>query len=67
MADVMEIEILEDGTIKISTDKVSMPNHANAEGLIREMVTQAGGEVDRKRKGGAHVHMHEHDGHWHEH
>lgn len=63
--DNMEIEILEDGTIKISTDKISMANHTGAEGLIREMVKAAGGKEDRIRKAN-HV-MHEHDGHFHSH
>ena len=71
MVDKIEIEILEDGTIKMSTDKVSMPNHANAEGLIRQISADAGGEVTRTRtkKAGLHHHghAHEHDGHWHTH
>lgn len=66
MADTMKITILEDGTIKIETDKVSMPNHAGAEALIREMVNAAGGESKRERKVGSV--MHSHDGvHFHEH
>lgn len=65
MADVIEIEVLEDGTIKTSTNKVSMPNHANAEAFLRDMARMAGGEVERKRKTG-HAH-HDHHGHEHHH
>jgi hypothetical protein len=64
MADKIDIEILDDGTLKISTDKVSMPNHAGAEALIREMVKAMGGEVKRTKKSGQ---LHEHDGHFHQH
>jgi hypothetical protein len=65
MADKIEIEILEDGTFKISTDKVSMANHTNAEGLLREISTVAGGETKRVKKANAVVH--EHDGIKHRH
>ena len=65
MPDKMEIEILDDGSLKISTDKISMANHTNAEGLIRELSKAQGGEVIRQKKSGAHYH--EHDGHYHSH
>jgi hypothetical protein len=65
MPDTIQIEILPNGTIKTSTDRVSMPNHANAEQFLREIGRLAGGAVDRKRKVG-HVHTHE-DQHDHEH
>jgi hypothetical protein len=63
--DKMEIEILEDGTIKTSTDKISMPNHGGAEMLIKEMVKSAGGTETRIRK--ANHTLHEHNGHFHTH
>lgn len=59
MSDVITIEILEDGTIKMETNKVSMPNHGNAEMLLRELVTQAGGSSERKMKKGCHQHTHD--------
>lgn len=71
--DVIEIEILEDGTIKTVTDKVSMPNHANAEGFMRQLATYCGGFVKRVRRiaVGASLlgalHEHTHDGHTHTH
>ncbi len=65
--DIIDIEILPDGTIKTSTDKVSMPNHATAEQFLRDIAKLAGGKVERKRKQGfAHQHEHEHH-HAHEH
>lgn len=61
MADIMEIEVLETGVLKITTNKVSMANHTNAEGLIRELVKGAGGQSNRVRKGLAtHTHSHTH-------
>ena len=64
--DEIEIEILEDGTIKTTTDKVSMPNHASAEEFLRLLAELAGGEQRRVRRGHSHHHHHEHD-HLHAH
>jgi len=65
--DTLQIEILPDGTIKTTTDKVSMPNHANAEAFLREMARLAGGQTERKhRHGHGHYHSHEHQ-HEHQH
>ena len=63
MADAFTIEILDDGTLKITTDRISMANHGNADMLIRELIKQSGGEVVRSRKTvhcQAHEHFHEH-------
>lgn len=68
--DIMTIEVLEDGTIKTSTNRVSMPNHANAEAFMRQLATLTGGETSRTLKVGASLHgaLHKHaeDGHTHE-
>ena len=56
--DKMDIEVLEDGTIKVSTDRISMANHGGAEMLIKELVKAAGGEVDRARKSNGTYHQH---------
>lgn len=50
MSDTINIEILPDGTLKIITDKVSAPNHINAEKLIGEIIKDAGGEANRVRR-----------------
>jgi len=65
--DKLKIEISEDGTIKTSSDAVSMPNHQSAEAFLREMARLAGGTTTRRHKHGhSHTHTHEH-GHDHNH
>lgn len=56
--DAINIEILPDGTIKMTTDRISGANHLSAEGFIRECVTLAGGKTKATRKGTAHAHTH---------
>lgn len=41
----MIIEILADGTIKSTTDKISGANHANAEQFLRTSSQMVGGET----------------------
>lgn len=65
--DNVKFTILEDGTIKIETDKVSMPNHANAEKFLHDCVKLAGGKADRKHKHGGIMHSHTHGEEEHEH
>lgn len=48
--DTIRVEVLEDGTIKTYTDKVSAPNHINAEALMREIDKLAGGKATVKRR-----------------
>mgnify|MGYP001570028181 CR=1 FL=1 len=61
MNDTIEVEILDDGSLKISADSISMANHGTAEALIRELLTLAGGEIQRNKKGLPHHHHHEHE------
>lgn len=73
--DALTIEILEDGTIRTTTDAVSGANHANAEQFIAYMATLAGGQTTRAKRGDVqshhhhhdhtHSHDHDHDGHHH--
>lgn len=65
--DKIIIEVLEDGTIKTSTDVVSGPNHSNAEGFLREMARLAGGTVERKARKGHAQHSHDAGLTWHTH
>lgn len=65
--DKVIIQILEDGTIKTSTDKISMANHQNCEGFLRDVAKLAGGEVTRRNKAGAVAHAHAHGNEFHEH
>lgn len=68
MADILNIEILEDGTMKIDSGKVSGVNHMSAEGFLRTCIDlMKGCKVSRLHKAGAmHSHTHE-DGHTHSH
>jgi hypothetical protein len=65
--DTLKITILPDGTIKTETDKVSMPNHANAEAFLRETARLAGGTTTVKAKQGHHHHHTGHGAHEHDH
>ena len=65
--DKLVIEILEDGTIKTTTDEVGAANHDNAELFLRAMARLAGGETTRRRRTDVkpcHTHSHS-DGHLH--
>lgn len=68
--DALTIEILEDGTIKTTSDAVSGANHANAEQFLKYMATLAGGETTRVKRADAHAHHshdHTHGDHDHDH
>ena len=56
--DKMQITILEDGTIKMDSDRISMPNHSSAEQFVRAVAREAGGSTTKKSK-----HKHGHLGH----
>lgn len=62
--DEINIEVLADGTIKMTTDKISQANHVNAEGFLQLMARLAGGATEKQRKTQGHTHTHGHD---HEH
>lgn len=61
--DVIEYEILEDGTVKFTTDAVSAPNHASAEEFFRYVAKTLGGETTRARRTDRHGHTHHHHDH----
>lgn len=63
--DTIEIEILDDGTIKMLTGRISGANHMSAEAFVNSVATEAGGRQTRNRRG-LHSHTHSH-GHNHEH
>lgn len=58
--DQMQITILDDGTIKVETDRISQANHMTAEAFMRNMASACGGKQDRKQKHGTHHHHHHH-------
>ena len=68
MADIIEVTILPDGSIKIETSKVSGPNHTSAENFLRDVEAASGHKAKRSRKADVHVHghTHTHQGHGHD-
>ena len=48
--DVINIEILEDGTIRSTTPKVSAANHSNANTFFKLLAQLTGGAVDIKKR-----------------
>lgn len=50
--DTMQVEILADGTIKVTTDRISQANHMTAEALMRNLATAGGGAQKRTHKHG---------------
>ena len=58
--DKLMIEILDDGTIKTTTDEVSAANHDTAEQFLRAMARLAGGETTREARQGRPHHHHVH-------
>jgi len=65
-ADTFNLEILADGTVKLTTDKVSAANHKNADELLAFLAKQLGGAQTTQKRGHTHSHAHEHE-HEHEH
>jgi hypothetical protein len=55
--DIVEFEILPDGSVKMSTDKIGPANHAAAERLQANIAKLLGGptETIRKREGPPHA------------
>ena len=52
MPDTMQITILDDGMIKVETDKISQANHQTAEALLRNLQSATAGTQSRKHKQG---------------
>ena len=56
--DEIEIEILADGTIKSTTDRVSAENHSSADGFFRLLKELSGGDVQKQKRSVHHHHEH---------
>jgi hypothetical protein len=65
--DAMTIEILEDGTVKVTTEKVSDVNHLSADNLLKHLEKILGGDTTSEKRPDAHAHAHHHHHHEHEH
>lgn len=63
--DRMQVEILEDGTIKVVTDGISPANHVSAENFLELISRLTGSEGIREKRKDAHAHVHAHDHHHH--
>lgn len=48
----MQITILEDGTIKVETDRISQANHMTAEAFLRNIAQAGGAQQTQKHKQG---------------
>lgn len=59
--DVIEIEVLADGTIKSTTDPISTENHATATGFFKLIRELSGGDVDVQKRSVHHQHHHVHE------
>ena len=57
MSDKMKIEILEDGTISVETDKISGTNHHSADDFLKEIKKLGGGSCETNKKKVAHSHI----------
>ena len=59
--DALAIEILDDGTIKISTDSISPANHLSADNFLKFISELVGGETTKTKNRHAHTHQHTHE------
>lgn len=57
----IELEILEDGTVKWKTGRIPDEHHVDADALQLDLETQLGGEVKRTSSAAKPVHTHHHD------
>lgn len=71
-SDDIQIEILDDGTVKITTDPISAANHVNADAFLAALGKMLGGATEVKSRGktvnahshaGTHAHDHDLAGH----
>ena len=56
--DTINVEILEDGTLSITTDKISEQNHMSADELIRDLEKVMGGKVEKNNRPDKKQHVH---------
>jgi hypothetical protein len=56
----LDIEILEDGSLRITSERFSAAVHMTAERFLTEIASLAGGKVVVQKQGKAHTHSHDH-------
>jgi hypothetical protein len=60
-SDTINVIILDDGTIKTETDKISAPNHSSAEAFLAWVSKMTGGVTKRVGRGkSSQTHTHQH-------
>lgn len=64
--DILNLTILEDGTITVRSTDISIGNHMSADALLSQLDTLMGGSVNIKKNPDAHKLAHLH-GHTHAH
>ena len=67
MAAEFEVEIREDGSLKVETGNMAGPHHGSADDFMAMLATLMGGAVDKKSKRKGLKHSHKHHGHEHVH
>lgn len=65
--DKINIEILEDGQLKITTDAISAANHCSADELLEQIEKLMGGERNTKKTRHGHSHVVQGKTIWHKH
>jgi hypothetical protein len=60
MPDKIKIEILQDGTISVTTDEISGPNHMSADEFLTQVEKLAGGTTTTKNREGYKAQTHTH-------
>ena len=56
--DVLNIEVLPNGDLKVTTDKISAANHKSADEFIAFLARECGGAVDKQKNRHGHTHSH---------
>ena len=59
--DNIQLEILQDGTLRFVTDKISSANHKSADDFLTFLARECGGQVDKQKRHHGHTHAHEHE------
>jgi hypothetical protein len=68
MEDRITFRVLNDGTVRITSDRISGANHASADALVKGVEGLMAGDTEVHRRADhahAHVHDHAHEGHSH--
>lgn len=59
--DEIALEILDNGTIRVSTDQISPANHLSADQFLKLLSELAGGGITKTKNRKSHIPTHQHD------